>query len=45
MNGPLTKKNRHLSDSERSPCLPKMQESEILGKVMFVKSPKFKHTS
>ena len=44
MNGPLTKNNPHLSDSERSRCLPKIQESEIFGKVRFVKSPKFKPT-
>ena len=37
MNGLLTKKNPHLSDSERR----KIQEPEIFGKVMFVKSPKF----
>ena len=41
MNGLLTKKNPHLSDSQRNLYLPKIQESEIFGKVMFVKSPKF----
>lgn len=40
MDRPLTNKNVNLSDTERSPCLPKIQEPEILGKVIFVKNTK-----
>ena len=40
MDRPLTNKNVNLSDTERSPCLPKIKEPEILGKVIFVKNTK-----